>query len=231
MGKEIRAHEQSKKIAKTQLAPARGVFQDYYRPAYENAYQAADNMGGVPSFYSQYAGAKRQQDAQFNRMGMGQSGAAMASRGGLERDFANARFGAQQQANQNQFDAYSGLANQAYQGGMGAYGGLADAQNRYTGYLGAKEAQENAERAQSRATEKAGVGQAIGGIADIGLAIASGGASIPMQGATGGFSSLFGGAGDAATREYQYQTGTQNYGDRAWDNYTFGQGGRYDDPK
>lgn len=210
-------HKKAVKRAAKWTKPATGVFQDYYRPAFEGAYNAAQRMGEIPSFYSQYAQAQRNQANTFNRMGMSGSGEAIAAQGQLDRNFAEARANAEGQALQNRFGALSSLAGQAYQGGMSAAGLRMNAQNQWANYLGAAEAQNRAAKHASRAANAAGLGQAIGGIADLGLAAATGGAYAPIAGITGGISGMMSGA--KAYGSALYQNALSGYGTSRYDPY------------
>ena len=161
------------------------------KPAYEQAYKSAESMGVSPSIYGQYAAAKRQQEAQFNRMGMGQSGAAMAAGQGLTNQYMDAVQQAQAQANQDRYNAFSNLANSAYGYGAGATGMWQNAAEQFNQQAASRQIQ----RDQQRAAEQAGTGQLIGGVADLGLALATGGASVPFQAMSGGLGGMFGGGG------------------------------------
>lgn len=215
------------RAAKRTAAPALNVYENYYKPAYEQAYQAAQSMGVDPSLYGRQRAAERQQAAQFNRMGIGQSGAAMAARGQMAQYWADLQNQAAAQAAQQRYGAFSGLANQAYGQGMGAAQFAMNPAMAYAQHKGSQEAQaeQNAQMAQQ------GWGQFAGGIADLGLTAATGGAWAPMAGATGGFSGMFGGARqNMAAGESPWAT-VRDFGSQAipasaynWYYRNFGQG-------
>jgi len=167
--------------------PAIETYGEYYQPSFRQSYEAAQRMGQLPHMRGAYAGQQQRMRNRFSRMGMGQSGAAMAAQRDLGRRYYQDVSDAEMRANAQRQQAFSNLANMSYGHGMGALQQELSARNRYANASLSKERQ----AAQQEAQQAAGLGSMVSGLAQTGLGVATGN---PML-IAGGVGSMAGGAG------------------------------------
>ena len=164
------------------VQPALGVMNRFYTPAFEGAYREAQGMDQMPGMRSAEDEARARMMGNWNRVGMAGSGAAFGQDLSMDRSFGQDRFNAGLQGRVAKFNALSGLAGGALSGGMQ---GLS-ARNAMAVQAAQARMRKAALEAQKKAAEDNMWGGIAGGAVDAGLALATGGASIPFTSLKGG---------------------------------------------
>ena len=161
--------------AKQTAAPMEGVYGQYYTPAFQQWFNALK----MPSMRGEFAQQERAQEGQLSRYGLGGSGVAESRRRGQAGTFADVLG----RMNFQQAQGYGQLAGAAGNAGMSAANLKMGAESDWQNLLGRQSAAEDAQMQADREAEANAIRQVIEGTADVGMAIASGDATIPMTAA------------------------------------------------